>query len=371
MEIDIVSFNIPYPPTYGGVIDVFYKLKALAEAGADINLHCFEYNRQHSEELNKYCKNVYYYKRYTGLKSFFSAEPYVVKSRANLELYKRLKSSKGIILMEGIHTTHFMDSLLKSGKKVIVRTHNVESDYYFNLSKNSRGLKNKIYHYTEAIKLKSYEKRLKNATGIMAISKNDAEFFKRINKNTIYVPAFHPNDKVNSLTGKGDYILYHGNLSVPENSKAAEWLIDNIFSKVKYKCVIAGYDPPKSLLQLSANYDNVEIVVSPDESKMQQLIQYAHINILYTNQATGIKLKLLNSLYNGRFCLANSLMTDDTGVENICYKWKTPAQALDLIRKLMAKSFDDDLKNEREKFLSSIFDNKVNANKVIDFISSL
>ena len=28
-NINIVSFDIPYPPNYGGIIDVFYKIKAL------------------------------------------------------------------------------------------------------------------------------------------------------------------------------------------------------------------------------------------------------------------------------------------------------------------------------------------------------
>ena len=28
-EVHIVSFDVPYPPNYGGVIDVFYKIKTL------------------------------------------------------------------------------------------------------------------------------------------------------------------------------------------------------------------------------------------------------------------------------------------------------------------------------------------------------
>ena len=28
-ELNIVSFDVPYPPDYGGVIDVFYKIKEL------------------------------------------------------------------------------------------------------------------------------------------------------------------------------------------------------------------------------------------------------------------------------------------------------------------------------------------------------
>ena len=30
-EIHIITFDIPYPANYGGVIDVFYKIKALKE----------------------------------------------------------------------------------------------------------------------------------------------------------------------------------------------------------------------------------------------------------------------------------------------------------------------------------------------------
>ena len=32
--LHVVAFNVPYPPDYGGIIDVFYKLKALSEQGA-------------------------------------------------------------------------------------------------------------------------------------------------------------------------------------------------------------------------------------------------------------------------------------------------------------------------------------------------
>ena len=45
-EIHIVTFDIPYPVNYGGVIDVFYKIKALKEAGIKIHLHCFYHKRK-------------------------------------------------------------------------------------------------------------------------------------------------------------------------------------------------------------------------------------------------------------------------------------------------------------------------------------
>ena len=67
----IISFDIPYPADYGGVVDVFYKLKALAECGTKIIFHCYEYGRQHSDELNKYCEEVNYYPRNISKGKFF------------------------------------------------------------------------------------------------------------------------------------------------------------------------------------------------------------------------------------------------------------------------------------------------------------
>ena len=40
-KLHIISFDNPYPPVYGGVIDVFYKIKDLHAEGYEIYLHCF------------------------------------------------------------------------------------------------------------------------------------------------------------------------------------------------------------------------------------------------------------------------------------------------------------------------------------------
>ena len=80
--LHIVSFDIPYPPNYGGVIDVWYKLKFLHMKGVKIILHCYEYpGRDRSEKLNELCEKVYYYPRLLGLRSALSLKPYIVSSR--------------------------------------------------------------------------------------------------------------------------------------------------------------------------------------------------------------------------------------------------------------------------------------------------
>ncbi|MBK7589454.1 MAG: hypothetical protein IPI22_14555 [Bacteroidetes bacterium] len=59
-KLHIISLDIPYPPDYGGMIDVFYKLKALSSLGLEITLHCFEYgSRTPNAVLNQYCKKLF------------------------------------------------------------------------------------------------------------------------------------------------------------------------------------------------------------------------------------------------------------------------------------------------------------------------
>ena len=80
-KLHIVSFDIPFPADYGGVVDVYHKVKALKKIGISVHLHCFEYGRQKSPELLEVCAKVSYYKRNRSLLALLSATPFIVKSR--------------------------------------------------------------------------------------------------------------------------------------------------------------------------------------------------------------------------------------------------------------------------------------------------
>ena len=89
-HLHIISFAIPFPANYGGVIDVFYKLKALHANGIKIHLHCFAYRNQPAPELLQYCESVDYYDRQTGLAEALTFKPYIVASRRSSKLLARL-----------------------------------------------------------------------------------------------------------------------------------------------------------------------------------------------------------------------------------------------------------------------------------------
>ena len=367
--IQLVAFNIPYPPDYGGVIDIFYKIKALSECGIAIYLHCFEYDRPHAIELESYCAKVFYYPRKKGIRYQFSFKPYIVVTRVNDQLLNNLSSNNAPILFEGLHTCFYLDHTLLADHIRLVRTHNVEHEYYLNLSKAEQNIFRKIYFKMEAWKLLGYESILKKASHLLCISPNDHSYFDQVQDNYSHlIPAFHPFSEIKSQEGRGKYILFHGNLSVSENIQAVEYLLANVFSKITLPMIIAGKNPNVRLTDKINQYANIQLVSNPGKEQMETLIQEAQISILPTFQDTGLKLKLLASLFSGRWCIANTPMIHKTGLEHLCHLADTPTEMIAMIEELFYQDFTSEEIAKRKLILENAFSNRLNALKIIQII---
>lgn len=362
--LHVVSFNVPYPPDYGGVIDVFYKIKALHQLGVKIYLHCFHYGRDESPELDKICEKVYYYPRRKFYQAIYSKMPYIVGSRKNDDLLSNLTADNHPILFEGLHTCFYLNHPTLKDKVKAVRMHNVEWDYYRSLKEAERNYLIKFYFANESKKLKRFEEDLQYANKIFAISKSDYEYLRLSHENIYYISAFHNNEDVTSKTGKGDYILYQGNLSVAENNQAAMFIAKKIAEGMPFKFILAGKQPTNALKKEIKNIPNVELIENPSFDKMAELMANAHINLLFTFQSTGIKLKLLNSLYRGRFCVVNGKMVNYTGLESLCIIEDNPTATQRIIKDLMGTEFTELEINKRRHILQEGFGNQANALKI-------
>jgi hypothetical protein len=87
-----------------------------------------------------------------------------------------------------------------------------------------------------------------------------------------------------------------------------------------------------------------------------------------TNQPTGLKLKLLNALYNGRFCLVNSDMVKGTSLESLCVVADEPEEMIAEIKRLMEEDFTEEDAEERDAKMKQLYDNETNAHKIIKTI---
>lgn len=367
-HLHIVSFDVPAPPNYGGVIDVYYKARALAEAGVRIHLHCFEYGRGPSADLDTFCDSVHYYPRKLYKHQLLSSLPYVVVSRRSDELLDRLCADDHPILFEGLHSCYYLGDPRLSGRLRIVRTHNVEHDYYAALAKAETSTFKRTYFVNEARKLEKFELVLSEADHILAISPKDADHFARHFRNVQHVPAFHACGAVNVPEGTGDFSLYHGALSVPENDQAALFLVREVFSGMSEKLIIAGSNPSGELKRAVAEHANVELLDNVDTDRIHALVREAQVNVLPTFQATGIKLKLLLCLFTGRHVVCNPPMVEGTGLEGLCHVHSDPEKLRLSIQACMGKPANGSTLEKRMALLEERFDNRRNAQAILPLL---
>jgi hypothetical protein len=375
-HLHIVSFDLPYPPGYGGVIDVFYKIRSLHEAGIRVHLHYFAYGsdkgseEENLDELRKYCVTVNRYRRITGIRSALSLQPYIVYSRRSDELIANLLRDDYPVLFEGLHSCYYLSHPGLKGRKKIYRESNIEHDYYSHLARADHNPFRKLFFRMESYRLERYEEVLNHADILLAVSETDVTYLKTAfpGKEVVYLPSFHRDQEVASLPGKGDFVIYHGNLSVPENIAAAEHLLRSVWTAAMPKLVIAGKNPPDRLINRASKFNNVRIIANPDEEQMFSLIREAHVNLMYTFQPTGLKLKLLNALYNGRFCLVNGHMLAGTGLDDCCTVAGTPLEFRISMIRLFSNVFSEEEIGRRKAILGERFSNAINCRKIISIL---
>lgn len=370
-RLHIVAFDMPFPPDYGGAIDIFFKIKALKENGAAIILHAFLYDgKKASVELEELCEKVHYYPRRRFTNPFSGDIPYIVTTRSDEELLANLTKDKAPILFEGLHTTAFLGNTALKGRMVMVRTHNIEHDYYRALEQAESSFFKKYFFRIEAERLEKYESVLNNASLILPISPADTAYFSAKYNRVEYIPAFHSNNILQCETGMGEFALYHGNLGIGENNKAALYLVHEVFPKLALPCIVAGNNPSRQLVTAIKSTPGVTLMSGISSDDILNLVQKAQVNVLPTFQSTGIKLKLLNSLFRGRHCVVNTEMVENTGLEELC-ELATDADAMAAaIKRCAEKPFTPADLNKRMALLNELFNNSESAKKIISLLET-
>lgn len=362
MHLHIISFDVPYPADYGGVIDVFYKLKYLHRAGVKVHLHCFQYGRVEAPELLNYCQSVNYYpRRSKSLLKQFSLTPFTVLTRQSKALEAELLKDDYPILCEVLHTCYLLKDARFKKRIKLFRHSNIEHVYYRQLAESEKSIIKRWYLKLEAYKLERFEPIVEHASAILAVNEKDAAYFKKKYQRvrTYFLPSFHPNEQVGSKVGIGQTVLYHGNLSISENYESALWLIKHVFSQLpNMNFIIAGKNPPDFLEATASAHKHIELIKNPSETELGELVQDAHLHCLHTHQGTGLKLKLLNVLFQGRFVICNSQMLNGTsfsgnGADSGVFTCDTAEAYISTIKELSQFSFSKEHVLARQGFVAN------------------
>ena len=372
-HLHIVCLDVPWPPDYGGAIDMMNRIKTFHRMGVFIHLHYFSYNeRGNPNELNQFCHSIHVYRRENITSGFSLTTPFIISSRINEDLIHRLQQDDYPILLEGIHCTGILPRLDRRRRKIVVRMHNEESVYYKELARAEHGLMKKIFFYNESRLLKKYSHHLPDDCLYACISDNDVRLLKQHYKlhNVEFLPAFPSWQKVCGEVGQGHLCLYHGNLSVPENEKAASWLLCKVFTNARVPLVIAGKKPSRRLQKLASLCQHTCLVANPSETEMTDLVRKAQIHVLpcFNKNTTGIRLKLLHALFEGRHCVVNDTMVAGSGLEGACHIGTTANAFVSIILQLYRQPFTREEIMLRKQLLATTYSNERNACQLIQWL---
>ncbi len=366
-KLHIICFDNPYPPVYGGVIDVFYKIKALHQLGVKINLHCFvDEIPQETSTLKRLTEKCYFYKRNKSMGNLLSAKPFSVASRRHKMLLKNLNRDKADILFEGLQSTSVLCVKNFTDRRLYLRLHNLENNYYKGLLNSETNLLKKILYGVESHKYENYLKTLAEFCCVFTLSSFETEAVNTLYNNAEYIPVFHGNDTVAEISEFGKYAFYNGDLRISDNKKAADFLID-VFQTVRnYPLIIASSIENDALVKKCEQLKNVKYEVIKSQEHLDELSQNAHINVMLSFQESGTKLKAVNALFQSRHCVINKNMLDDKRLQDLCELAETKQDFVDAIENLKAKPFEG--YRLRMQVLDEVLNDSRNAQKLFDFI---
>ncbi len=342
------------------------------QAGVQVHLHCFENGHPAQDELENYCNSVQYYPRLSGHKCVSMELPYMVASRSTPELSERLLRDDPPILLQGIHCTYLVTDERFAGRRIAVRLLNTEYLHYEELCETTSfvSLFKKLYYRRESKLMRQYEQHISHKALFLAWCRQDADRYRQEfhAKQVVYLPPLLPFTEVTAEEGVGCFCLYHGNLTVPGNEKAAFWLLENVFNKLSVPFIIAGKNPSKKLEKAVLNQKHACMVANPSEQELQDMIRKAHIHVLPSLCGKSAHIKLLNALFNGRHVIVNNDMIGDSDLAPCCHVASNAEAFQSIIMQLRHKPFEDHEVKLRSHILEQHYNTGQNCRQLMSFM---
>lgn len=322
MKIVIITSFFPYPAYFGGAFDVLERIKGLKLIGHDIDLICT--CKEFPEEKNidfvkQFINELIIVHRKNKIIDLFRLRPIQVVSRKKLKNII-LKNKYDFAILESESVGMILENETLKADKIIVRVHNNESDYFFELAKSTRNYALRIYYYLEALKFKWYSNTVfEKADRLWFISneeiKNSRAILSLVDKS-IHLPA-SVNDTFINQQLSSKKVLFIGALFMPNNLEAIMWYLKKVHPSLikdeNYKLIIVGStgdNNPEIYQRIFDHFSNIEVSLNQKE-----LSKYYSESTIFINpmlHGAGVKLKSINAIQNGLV-----LVSSKTGAEGI------------------------------------------------------
>ena len=349
MKILYITNKPIYPKIDGGCVAMENLLKNLLYQNCNI-IHIAISTQKHPFLKSNYPKSIAdkisyssvkidtRIKPFNALTSLIRKESYHINRFHSKVLIQRIKDCINkepidCIILDSLYSTAHLDELKNIFPgKIFIRSHNVESEIWSDLTQNERNPLKKILLNKLAKDLKKYEiKTLNKADGIISISKDDLSIFERqgVTTKKITLPVSIPINNTHNDYSSNE--LFHiGAMNWKPNEEAVHRLI-RLFPKIslqtRTKLHLAGSHFPKNMK-------------SSEEIKINGFVEDIYMfaincGILVTPiiSGSGVRIKILEMMSIGI-----PIITTKKGASGIDYKDKNCIIIADTDEEIISQS---------------------------------
>lgn len=337
MKVLFLCNKSPFPPIEGGPLAMNANIRSLIKAGHQVKVLALNTNKYNINPADI----PETYKQQTGIElidvdlslkptdafiHLFSGKSYHVERFISNEFRQRLSEvlksdSFDIVQLEMLYMTPYLDLIRKhSNASVILRSHNIEHLIWKRITQKTRNPLKRAYIRHLTGQLRKYElNHLNSYDGIAAITRNDADFFKKYGCKiplTDIPFGVEVNDyPVSSGNFESPSLFHLGSMNWMPNLEGINWFLDTAWPLIhkqfpQLKLHLAGRGMPESLLNMK--HSNVEIIGEVPDA--QEFIRSHTVMVVPLFSGSGIRIKIIEGMAMGKAIISTKI-----GAEGINY----------------------------------------------------
>jgi glycosyltransferase involved in cell wall biosynthesis len=300
--------DFPYPANHGGRVDIWGRLKALAQLGYTIDLAIAARGMATPNEVNEmghFVDDITIIQRDYSPQCFFRIKPFQVTSRSGLRTHC-FEKEYDIALLESFYVLDVVENPTFRARKVICKVHNHEARYFWELSKSTSNILKKAYFISESIKMAAYTKSIPKRARTLFFSSVDecAEFSVKFPELTCrHIGGALGDDKIIQRSLSSETALFIGSLFMANNREAVEWYVKRVhpllLKRKNYKLLVVGntLGAPGDWLSWLENIDRVKLI--QNAQNLDEYYEEASVFVNSMQHGTSIKMKTIEAIRNG------------------------------------------------------------------------
>lgn len=316
MNVLVISQRKILPTLDGALIGSLGLIKYLKDMGASTTLVTFieseDYSDKERAELLKYVSALYSCPlKWTStalnlsLKYPNNIRKYTRKAMASLIQKIKLENTFDVVIID--HLQLFEYAKLFTKERIVLHTHNVESNIWEEYAKKCSGIVRALVSRSARMTYEYECRALASADGVTACSDTDLAVFKRMapGMNGVVMHSYNKFDRVKTkedVFKRSNKIVFVGSYGWYPNQAAARFLALELMPELikripGIQLYLVGKDPTDEIRGYAAS--NPQITVTGTVDSIDPYLKEADVFVNAVTEGSGINIKMIEAMGKG------------------------------------------------------------------------